>query len=444
MTTSDTIKTEQPKNRPHVLIVGAGFAGLEAAQKLAHKDVDISLLDKRNHHLFQPLLYQVATAALTAAEIAVPIRHVMRKANNVSVYMNEVTHIDPTHKKVTSKSGREFDYDYLVLATGARHSYFGKDEWEPYAPGLKSIEDAREIRQRVLTAFEKAEMADTQEKRDAYLNFVIVGAGPTGAELAGAIAELSRQTLTGDFRHITPESARIILVDAAPRILMAFDEKLSAKAQKHLESLGVEVHLNAMVKDMSDTHVTFGDTTVQTRTIIWAAGVQASPASRWLGDVESDRTGRVIVTPQLTVPNHDDVYVAGDTASYTPDDAERALPGVAPVAKQMGAFIAQDILNRVNTKTRKTFKYKDAGSMATIGRNRAIGDFNGMKVSGFIGWVLWCVAHIYFLIGFRNRFIVSLRWIMSYMTLQRGVRLIIGGGQISDLPHKTPDDDNVV
>ncbi|MGN7437118.1 MAG: NAD(P)/FAD-dependent oxidoreductase [Alcanivorax sp.] len=426
--------------KPHVVIIGAGFGGLSTAKALAGKDVDVSLIDKHNHHLFQPLLYQVATAALTAAEIAMPIRQIMRKADNVAVYMNEISDIDQDKKIVRTIYGREFSYDYLVLATGARHSYFGNDHWSEFAPGLKTIEDAREIRQRVLTAFEKAEMAETEEDREAYLNFVIVGAGPTGVELAGAIAELAKETLTGDFHHITPESARIVLVDAAPRVLMSFSEDLSDKAYKHLEKLGVEIRLNAMVKDIEVGYVSFGEDKIPARTIIWAAGVQASPAGKWL-DAEMDRTGRVMVGDHLTLPENNDIYVIGDTAHFVPQGEERPLPGVAPVAKQMGEYVAADLLKRLKNEKRKAFKYKDYGSMATIGRNRAIGDMNGFKVSGFFGWVMWCVAHIYFLIGFKNRFIVGLRWLLSYVSKQRGVRLIIGGGKISDLPHKSPDQD---
>lgn len=425
---------------PRVVIIGAGFGGLSAAKALANKDIDVSLIDKHNHHLFQPLLYQVATAALTAAEIAMPIRQIMRKAKNVAVYMNEISEIDQDKKIVRTIYGREFSYDYLVLATGARHSYFGNDKWSEFAPGLKTIEDAREIRQRILTAFEKAEMAETKADRDAYLNFVIVGAGPTGVELAGAVAELAKETLIGDFHHITPEEARIILVDAAPRILMSFDETLSQKARKHLETLGVEIHLNAMVKNIEVGFVTYGEETLPARTIIWAAGVQASSAGKWL-KAEMDRTGRVIVNENLTLPDNPDIYVIGDTAHYHPEGTERPLPGVAPVAKQMGEYVAADLLRRLKNENRRPFKYKDYGSMATIGRNRAIGELNGFKVSGFFGWIMWCVMHVYFLIGFKNRFIVSLRWLLSYITQQRGVRLIIGGGKISDLPHKTPDND---
>lgn len=428
------------QKRKRVLIIGAGFGGLEAARTLANKDIDVALVDKHNHHLFQPLLYQVATAALTAAEIAMPIRQIMRKAKNVAVYMNEIGEIDTDKKIARTIYGRNFSYDYLILATGARHSYFGNDQWTEFAPGLKTIEDAREIRQRVLTAFEKAEMAETKEDRRAYLNFVIIGAGPTGVELAGAIAELSNATLCGDFHHINPSDARITLVDAAPRVLMAFDETLSQKAQGHLESLGVEVRLNTMVKHMELGFITLGEEKHPARTLIWAAGVQASPAGKWL-NAETDRTGRVHVDQRLLVANHPDIYALGDTAHHVPDGKETPLPGVAAVAKQMGEFVAKDIMRREENRNRKTFKYKDHGSMATIGRNRAIGEIYGRKVSGFIGWLLWCVTHVYFLIGFRNRFIVSLRWISSYLSLHRGVRLIIGGGKISDLPHKTPEKD---
>ncbi len=429
-----------PKDKkPLVVIIGSGFAGLEAAKTLAGKDVDVCLIDKHNHHLFQPLLYQVATAALTAAEIAMPIRHIMKKAKNIAVYMNEICEIDTKEKIVRTIYGREFPYDYLILATGARHSYFGNDHWSEFAPGLKTIEDAREIRQRVLTAFEKAEMAETEEDRREYLNFVIVGAGPTGVELAGAIAELAKCTLLDDFHHIKPELARIILVDAAPRVLMAFDEKLSQKAQNHLESLGVEIRLNAMVKNIEVGFVTFGDETLPARTIIWAAGVEASPAGKWI-KAATDRTGRIFIDNNLCVPNLPEIYAVGDTAHFIPEGKDKPLPGIAAIAKQMGSFAAKDILRRTGNEQRPGFKYKDYGAMATIGRNRAIGEIYGMKVSGFVGWVLWCVAHVYFLIGFRNRFIVSMRWITSYMTLHRGVRLIIGRGRISDLPHKPPAD----
>ncbi len=428
------------EKKKKVLIIGAGFGGLEVAKTLANKEIDVALVDKHNHHLFQPLLYQVATAALTAAEIAMPIRQVMRKAKNVAVYMNEIASIDKEKKIATTIYGRNFPYDYLVLATGARHSYFGNDQWAKFAPGLKTIEDAREIRQRILTAFEKAEMAETEADRRAYLNFVIIGAGPTGVELAGAIAELANTTLCNDFHHINPKDAHILLVDAAPRVLMAFDDTLSQKAQDHLESLGVEIRLNTMVKEMELGHVLLGEEKCPARTLIWAAGVQASPVGKWL-DAETDRTGRVHVGKNLTLQNEDDIYIIGDCAHHVPQNKENPLPGVAAVAKQMGEFVAKDILRREESRKRKPFKYKDFGAMATIGRNRAIGDLKGYKVSGFVGWILWCVAHVYFLIGFKNRFIVSMRWITSYLSLSKGVRLIVGGGKISDLPHKTPEKD---
>lgn len=433
-----TVENASKEELPHVLIIGAGFGGLEAAKKLANKNVRVSLLDKHNHHLFQPLLYQVATAVLTAAEIAAPVRHIFRKNKNIAVYMNEVVAIDKEQKIVRSLSGREFSYDYLIVATGARHSYFGRDEWAKVAPGLKSIEDAREIRQRVLTAFEKAEMADTITKREAYLNFVIVGAGPTGVELAGAISELARYTLKKDFNHITPGSARIILVDAGSRVLGTFHESLSEKARRHLEDLGVEIHLNSAVKDITSENVTFGDYTIPTRTVIWAAGVQASPAGKWL-NVETDRAGKILIDEFLNINNHPEIYAIGDTASYTPPQSTRPLPGTAPVAKQMGDFVAKDILRRIENQPRKAFHFKDYGTMATIGRNKAIADIRGLRISGFPGWLLWGLAHIYFLIGYRNRIIVTLQWLWSYITYQRGVRLIIGGGRISDLPYKNDD-----
>lgn len=428
------------QDKPHVVIIGAGFGGLETAKYLSNKGVRVSVIDKHNHHLFQPLLYQVATAALTAAEIASPIRHILRKAKNVAVYMNKIAAVDTQKQIVRSRSGREFSYDYLVLATGARHSYFGRDEWADIAPGLKSIEDAREIRKRVLTAFEKAEMKDNPADRDAWLNFVVVGAGPTGVELAGAIAELANYTLSGDFKHIQPSDARIILVDAGPNILASFDEKLQAKAVNHLETLGVEIRTNSMVKDMDSKSVTLGEQKIPTRTIIWAAGVQASNAGKWIG-AEMDRMGRIPVDSHLSVANHPEIYAIGDTASYTQDGAERSLPGIAPVAKQMGEYVAKDILSRVEERPRKPFKYKDFGTMATIGRNRAIADLRGLKLSGFSGWLLWCVAHVYFLVGFRNRLVVCLQWLFSYMTYHRGVRLIIGERGIPEDDKDEPEDE---
>ncbi len=413
------------QKKPHVVIVGAGFGGLEAAKALSCTAVDVTLIDRHNYHLFQPLLYQVATAALTPAEIAAPIRHVVRKAKNIRVFMDNVSHIDTIKKTVLCDADRRISYDYLILATGARHSYFGRDEWESIAPGLKTIDDAFELRQRILTAFEQAEMEMDKDKRQAWLNFVIIGAGPTGVELAGAIAELARHSLTHDFRNITPKCARIILVDSGARVLAAFDEVLSAKAQKHLEDLGVNVILNTMVKHLSDDHVMLGDERTDCRTAIWAAGVQASPAGNWIS-AETDRTGRIFVESDLTVPGQPDIYAVGDTAAFTPEGAERPLPGIAPVAKKMGQYAARSILARVRNRKLPAFSYRDYGSMATIGRNKAIADFKGWKTSGFTGWILWSLAHVYFLIGFRSRLIVALNWAWAYLTWERGVRLITG------------------
>lgn len=411
--------------RPHVVIVGAGFGGLEAAKALANTEVEVTLIDRHNYHLFQPLLYQVATAALTPAEIASPIRHIVRDAKNITVFMDTVEGVDAKAGTLMTKGGRQIAYDYLILATGARHSYFGKNEWANAAPGLKTIDDAFELRQRILTAFEKAEMEEDAEKRKAWLTFIIVGAGPTGAELAGAIAELARHSLVFDFRHIKPSSARIILADAGARVLSGFNEKLSAKAHKHLEDLGVEIALNARVDHVDASGVDMEDRHIAARTVIWAAGVEASPAGKWLA-AKTDRMGRVIVKNDLSVPNHPDIFVIGDTASLTPEDEVRALPGLAPVAKQMGKYVARGILARQSGGTRRVFHYHDHGTMATIGRDRAIADLYGLRVSGKPGWLLWSFAHIYFLVGFRSRITVGFSWFWAYLTWQRGVRLITG------------------
>ncbi len=411
--------------RPHVVIVGAGFGGLEATKVLANTEVDVTLIDRHNYHLFQPLLYQVATAALTPAEIASPIRHVVRNAKNVTVFMDTVEGVDAKAKTLMTKGGRQLFYDYLILATGARHSYFGKNEWARAAPGLKTIDDAFELRQRILTAFEKAEMEDDAEKRKAWLTFIIVGAGPTGAELAGAIAELARCSLVYDFRHINPDSARIILADAGERVLSRFNPKLSAKAHQHLEGLGVEIALNARVNHVDDGGVDMGEHHIAARTVIWAAGVEASPAGKWLA-AETDNMGRIIVKDDLSVADHPHIFAIGDTASLTPDGDTEPLPGVAAVAKQMGKYVARRILTDRSSKALSSFRYHDMGSMATIGRGKAIADIYGLRFSGFLGWLLWSFAHIYYLVGFRNRITIGLSWIWSYLTWQRGVRLITG------------------
>ena len=398
--------------RPRAVIVGAGFGGLEAAKALASRDIDVTLIDKHNYHLFQPLLYQVATAALTPAEIASPIRHIFRKAGNVRVFMDHLTGVDAGAKTVTTAGGLEIPYDFLVLATGSRHSYFGREDWAPYAPGLKTIDDAFELRQRILTAFEMAEMETDAGARVEWLTFAIVGAGPTGVELAGAIAELARNSLTCDFHHIKPGSARIVLIDAGSNVLASFGGALSQAAERHLEELG-------------DAHVQASGEIIHARTILWAAGVEASPAGRWLG-AKSDKAGRIVIRSDLSVEGYDGVYAIGDTAAFTPPGADAPLPGLAPVAKQMGRYIGRKILTRRAGRTIGGFRYRDHGRMATIGRHKAIASLKGMKFSGAAGWCLWGFAHIYFLVGFRSRLTVAVTWLWSYLTWQRGVRLITG------------------
>lgn len=422
----------QATDRPVVVIVGAGFAGIACARRLARQPVDVVLIDRRNHHLFQPLLYQVATAALAPADVATPIRHMLKGAPNVTVFWDEVTSVDREARAVITAS-RRVEYDYLVLATGARHSYFGQDHWAEHAPGLKSIEDAFHLRHRILGAFEKAEMETDQARRAALLEFVIVGAGPTGVEMAGAVAELSRHALPKDFRRVSPKCAKIKLVEAGPRILPAFPESLSAAAQKDLEEMGVEVLTGTRVTAIDEGHVSLGETALATETVVWAAGVQASPAGAWLG-VQTDRVGRVSVDGFMRIDGDARVFVVGDTAAYTPEGAERPLPGVAPVAKQMGAQVAAVIAAEVRGGDRpRPFRYRDWGSMATIGRNRAVAELGGVKLTGFLAWILWSAAHVAFLEGMKNRVSVGLSWAWSYLTWQRGARLIIGTGTSTGL-----------
>jgi NADH dehydrogenase len=409
--------------KPHVVIVGGGFGGLSAAKALAKAPFDITLIDRTNHHLFQPLLYQVATAGLSPADIAAPIRHVLNDQRNLKVMLGEVLGVDLARKEVITDD-RRVAYDYLVIATGARHAYFGHDDWAAVAPGLKTLDDATAVRRRILLAFERAETEADGEERARLLTFVVIGGGPTGVEMAGAIAELAKRALASDFRSIDPRSARIILVEAAARLLTPFDEKLSAAARRSLEQLGVEVRLGSAVTDCSDDGVRLGDTFIPTRTIIWAAGVMASPAGRWLG-AETDRAGRVRVRANLSVPGHPEVFVIGDTAAVLDEDGA-PLPGVAPVAKQQGQYVAQALTARQDGRTVPAFRYRDYGSLATIGRSRAVAQFGKLKVSGLPAWLLWTVAHIYYLIGFRNRFVVALNWAWSYLTFERGSRLITG------------------
>jgi NADH dehydrogenase len=408
--------------RPHVVILGGGFGGLYAARALGHSDVRITLIDRRNHHLFQPLLYQVATAGLNPSDIAYPIRSIVRHQKNVRVLLAEARSIDVAQKKVILDDG-EVTYDWLIVATGATHSYFGHDEWERVAPGLKSIEDATEIRRRMLYAFEAAEREEDPEKQRAWLTFVIVGAGPTGVELAGALAEVAKQSLSRDFRRIDPKRARILLLEGGPRVLPSYDEELSRSGQEQLESLGVEVRTNAKVTRLDSTGAWLGMEKIEAHTILWAAGVQASPLARSLG-APLDRAGRVKVTPTLTLPDHPEVFVVGDLATLEQDG--KPVPGVAPAAMQMGRHAADSIDRVLHHETPKPFRYWDKGSLATIGRSRAVGAIGKLKLTGFVAWLGWLFIHIMYLVGFRNRVLVMIQWAWAYLTYQRGARLITG------------------
>jgi NADH dehydrogenase len=417
-----------PKTRrPHVVIVGAGFGGLAAAKRLAGSDVDVTLVDRRNHHVFQPLLYQVATAALSPADIAGPIRAIFSSAPNVRVILDEVTRVDPSAHRVLLSGGKLLHYDRLILATGARHSYLGHDDWAVHAPGLKSIEDALAIRRKVLLALERAETETNRRRREALLTFVVIGAGPTGVEMAGAIAELARRSVSRDFRSISPKCSRVILIEAGERVLPSFPANLSDKAKSSLERLGVEVRLKAPVTDIGDGYVDVGNDLISARTVIWAAGVQASPAAEWL-KAQCDSNGRIFVDDELRVPASRTIFAIGDTANAHGGNG-RALPGVAPVAKQQGRYVADLILGRRSGP----FVYGDFGNLATIGRSKAVIDFGDLQLSGFIAWFLWCVAHVWFLIGFRSRLAVTINWLWNYLTFQRAARLITG-----DAPAATP------
>jgi NADH:ubiquinone reductase (H+-translocating) len=409
--------------RPRVVILGAGFGGLSVAKGLANSPFDVTIVDQHNYHLFQPLLYQVATAGLSPADIASPIRSIMRDARNVSVVLAKVGKIDVGRREVVAEN-RRLPFDYLIVATGAQHAYFGHDEWEAAAPGLKTIDDATYLRRRILLAFEKAETEPDPAERARLLNFIVVGGGPTGVEMAGAIAELAKRALARDFRHIDPRQARIILVEAAPRVLTAVDPSLSEAAQRSLRQLGVEIRLGAAVTGCDEGGVHLGAETIESRTIIWAAGVMASRAGQWLG-AETDRAGRVKACADLTLPGNPDIFVIGDVACVLGADGT-PLAGVAPVAKQEGQYVAALLKARLRGKTVPPFQYRDFGSLATIGRKRAVAQLGRLKLTGFPAWLLWSVAHIYFLIGFRNRLAVALSWAWSYVTFQRGTRLITG------------------
>ena len=408
-----------------VVIVGAGFGGLWAAKTLAKSEVEVVVIDRQNYHLFQPLLYQVATAGLSPADIAAPIRSIIGIYRNVTVMLGAVEGVDVKARKVRIEGGRSVPYDNLILATGARHAYFGHDDWEPFAPGLKRIEEATEIRRRILLAFEQAENETNADERRRLMSLVIVGGGPTGVELAGAIAELARRALAKDFRNIDSRAARIVLVEAGPRLLATMPEDLSKDAQQRLEKLGVEVRLNAAVTAVDAAGVATGATRIESRCVIWAAGIAASPAGQWI-DAECDRVGRIKVNPDLSVPGHSEIFAIGDTALAL-NAAGKPLPGVAPVAKQQGAYVAKLILARLRgAKQPKSFHYRDFGNLATIGRKAAVIDFGWIHLHGFVAWAIWSFVHIYFLIGLRNRTMVALHWLWAYFTFQRGARLITG------------------
>jgi NADH:ubiquinone reductase (H+-translocating) len=415
------------QTKPRVVIVGAGFGGLLAARTLARYPVQITLVDRQNFHIFQPLLYQVATAGLSPDEIAAPIRWIMRSQRSVEVLMSEVRDFDLSHRVVKLEDG-EVEYDYLIVAAGASHAYFGHDEWEPFAPGLKTIEEALEIRRRVLLAFELAERqaasSDDKDREHAQLNFVVVGGGPTGVELAGTLAEISRQVLANEFRSIDPKRTRIVLLEGGPRVLPAYPEDLSRSAEEQLRHLGVEVQTSALVTQVEPGSVHIGESKLPATVILWAAGVAASPLGKKLG-APVDRAGRVLVNPDLSIPGHPEVFVVGDLAALK-DENGKWLPGVAPVAMQEGKATAHNIGNELRGEPRKNFHYRNKGSLATIGRAAAVADFGKIHVSGFLAWLSWLFIHIFFLIGFRNRLIVLIQWAWSYLTYERGAWLITG------------------
>jgi len=417
--------TVVPSNPHRVVIVGAGFGGLETTHRLAGAPVEITLVDRRNHHLFQPLLYQVATASLATSEIAWPIRYLLNNRPEVTTLFATVSGIDAAGHRVLLEDGGELPYDTLVLATGVRHAYFGHDEWEPFAPGLKTLEDATTLRRRILVAFERAERESDPKRREALLTFAIVGAGPTGVELAGTIAELAQFTLPKDFRNIDTRKARVVLIEAGPRVLAGFADELSAYAQASLAKIGVEVVLGQAVTDCNGDGVVYGGKTLEAKTIIWAAGVRASPAAEWLG-APADRAGRLQVQPDLTVPGHPEIFAIGDTVTVAAWNGE-PVPGIAPAAKQEGRYVAETIKARLAGRKLGPFHYKHAGSLAQIGRRLAVIDFGSIKLRGAIAWWIWGIAHIYFLIGLRHRLSVALSWLWIYLRDQRAARLITQG-----------------
>lgn len=407
---------------PHVLILGGGFGGLWATRALASAPVRVTLVDRTNHHVFQPLLYQVAMAGLSSSDIAAPLRHILRRQRNVTVRMDEAREIDVEARRVTLAHG-SLDYDYLVVATGACDTYFGHDDWAPFAPGLKTLDDAVVIRQRMLQAFECAERESDPQRRAEWLNFVIIGGGPTGVELAGTLAEIAHHTLPREFRASDPRSARVHLIEAGPRVLASMPERLSAKARSQLERLGVSVQTGQAVTSIDASGVTLGERCIAARTVLWAAGVAASRLGAQLG-AERDRAGRVKIGSDLSLREHPEVFVIGDLASVVQEGVP--VPGVAPAAKQMGAFVARAIRARIANRTHPAFRYRDYGNLATVGRKAAVVDLHGLRISGTLAWLFWLMAHIFFLIGFRNRVVVMIDWMWSYFTYQRNARIIIG------------------
>jgi NADH dehydrogenase len=410
-----------PQPQPRVAIIGAGFGGLEAAKTLRREPVEITLIDRQNYHCFQPLLYQVATAALSPADVAWPIRHILRQQENATVLMTEVNGIDPVARIVSTEAG-PFSFDFLVIATGARNSYFGRDHWAEVAPGLKRIEDATRIRRNILSAFEEAEIAREDSERKRLLTFVIIGGGPTGVEMAGAIAEIARQTLARDFRRIDPRAARIVLIEGGPRLLPTFSEPHSSYARDTLATIGVDVMTSSPVLQCDSRGVELAGSRIEAGSIIWAAGVMASPAAQWLS-AEHDRGGRVVVRSDLSLQGFNNIFVIGDTASVK-DASGKPVPGLASAAKQMGKYIGKLIAARVAGQSVPPFHYRHEGSLATIGRRAAVVELGPIQLKGFIGWMFWSAVHIYFLIGLRNRFVVAITWLWSYVTFKRGARLI--------------------
>jgi NADH dehydrogenase len=403
-----------------IIIIGGGFAGLNVARKIKSKNCEVLLLDKKNHHLFQPLLYQVASAALSPADIAFPLREIFKHRKNTTVLMGEVSKIDKTNKTV-SINDETFSYDYLVIATGAKHSYFGKNEWEKNAPGLKTLTDALNIREKILLSFERAERTEDREKAAQYMSFVIIGAGPTGVEMAGAIAEIAHSTLLKNFRKIDPDQTKVYLIEAAPRVLPPYSPSSSERAKKDLEKMGVEVLLNTKVIDITEDGVKTETSFIPSKNVIWAAGNQASSLLKEL-DVPLDRQGRVIVEKDLSIPNHSEIFVIGDAACFM--EKEKPLPAVATAAIQQGAYLGKILNKDIPKEQRKPFKYFDKGNLATIGKGKAVAEVKGLRFSGFFAWVIWAFIHVFYLVGFRNRYSVLLQWYFHYFTGMRGARLI--------------------